>query len=357
MSDSLTALEDIAKKLKENPTYEHLRLTTRGLLHLFSAERRGSSVVQTIKGQLKKLGIETEPNFENTWIDAPIKLRLIPSESKQHLLSSVEDHPTSSDPEKEEEDPTFRIGRLEAVSRSLLSVKPDDSIAKAVTIMLLHDYSQIPVMTTERTIKGMLTWKCISSSLALGGSSVTAKDCMTSHFEVRDNISLFEAMPGIITHGYVIIRSEDSSIAGILTVGDLSLEFRQLTEPFLLLQQIEKHLRNLLSRIAQSDFKSKCSQILAAGVTEGEVSGDVADLSLGDYLRLLEDQSFWELLSIKVDRAPFVNELHEVRKIRNRVMHFDQDGLKEKDKDRLRNSSTFFQTLSTLLHSKPKAKR
>ncbi len=84
-------------------------------------------------------------------------------------------------------------------------------------------------------------------------------------------------------------------------------------------------------RIPQADFKSKCNEILGVSGIEGDISGDVADLSLGDYLRLLENQVFWDLLSIKVDRAPFVNELHEVRKIRNRVMHFDQDGLKDGD--------------------------
>ncbi len=72
------------------------------------------------------------------------------------------------------------------------------------------------------------------------------------------------------------------------------------------------------------------------------MSGGVGDLSLSDHLRLPENKAFWELLSIKIDRTSFVNVLHEVRKIRSRLMHFDQDGLKEKDKLRLRNSSQFF---------------
>ena len=42
-----------------------------------------------------------------------------------------------------------------------MSVKPDDELNKAKTLMAGYDYSQIPVMTSPREVKGIITWKSI----------------------------------------------------------------------------------------------------------------------------------------------------------------------------------------------------
>lgn len=42
-----------------------------------------------------------------------------------------------------------------------------------------------------------------------------------------------------------------------------------------------------------------------------------------------------------MDRATFVRELDEVRKLRNDVMHFDPDGLEPEDLRRLREFGEF----------------
>src|SRR5690242_17563543 len=112
-------LQEIAKELKENPQHQHLPLTTRALLHLFNAERRGAWVVKEIRSALTSLGIETEPNFENTWIDSPIRIRVAPKAQKPTLpqASKKNEEGASTEPD---EDPTFRIGRLQAVSRSVI---------------------------------------------------------------------------------------------------------------------------------------------------------------------------------------------------------------------------------------------
>lgn len=58
--------------------------------------------------------------------------------------------------------------------------------------------------------------------------------------------SLFAVIPAIIEYGYVLIRAIEKSISGIVTASDLSLQFRQLAEPFLLLGEIEQHIRRLI---------------------------------------------------------------------------------------------------------------
>src|SRR5208283_215868 len=51
-------------------------------------------------------------------------------------------------------DPTYRVGKLAAANRSPVSVKPDGSIAEATTLMLMNDFSQLPVMQSDVSVKG-----------------------------------------------------------------------------------------------------------------------------------------------------------------------------------------------------------
>ena len=59
------------------------------------------------------------------------------------------------------DDPTFKIGSLPAANKTLIVVNQDDQLSRAITLMLEHDFSQLPVMQGERDVKGMVTWKSI----------------------------------------------------------------------------------------------------------------------------------------------------------------------------------------------------
>jgi hypothetical protein len=69
---------------------------------------------------------------------------------------------------------------------------------------------------------------------------------MDSHQEISATSSLFKAIPIIVQYQYVLIRDKEGRIAGIVTASDLSLQFQQLAEPFLLLGEIENHIRLII---------------------------------------------------------------------------------------------------------------
>jgi hypothetical protein len=78
---------------------------------------------------------------------------------------------------------------------------------------------------------------------------------MVPHHEIRASASIFEAIPLIVAHEYVLIRSDDNRISGIITATDLSQQFRLLSEPFLLLSEIENLVRSIIGdRFSTSDL-------------------------------------------------------------------------------------------------------
>jgi hypothetical protein len=125
----------------------------------------------------------------------------------------------------------------------------------------------------------------------------------------------------------------------------LSLQFQQLAEPFLLLGEIEQHIRQLI----EGKFTKAELEATKDPSDDNRPIERVADLSLGECLRLLENPDRWEKLALKIDRVSFVVELDKVRRIRNDVMHFDPDPLGESDLHLLRSFVRFLRRLQEML--------
>jgi hypothetical protein len=67
--------------------------------------------------------------------------------------------------------------------------------------------------------------------------------------------------------------------------------------------------------------------------------------TFGEYIRLLENPDRWATLKLSIDRATFCKSLDGARTIRDDVMHFDPDGVRPSDLDRLRDFTRFLQRL------------
>lgn len=241
-------------------------------------------------------------------------------------------------------DPTYRIGKLAIANKPPVSVYPQTVLQEAITIMLANDISQIAVMASERDVRGMVSWKSIGSRLALGYTCKIVNDCIDRHYEVSADDSLFQAIRLIARHGYVLVRDSTKRICGIVTVYDLSQQFGQFVEPFLLVGEIENYIRHLIDGKFTAD---ELASIKDPSDTRREING-VLDLTFGEYVRLLENPRGWTKLELQIDRKIFVKHLDEVRRIRNDVMHFDPKGIAEDDLNVLRRFVQFFQQLNEI---------
>jgi predicted transcriptional regulator len=332
-------------------------VTVRTFLSWFSAQRRGNSIVAEIKKQLKEARVITFPDFEPAWIDSPIGFVLENSEQATDLGTSTDGDSTATVQPVEEElasgpevtnrisrDPTYRVSKLQAANQKIVSIKPDGTLAQAVTLLMAGGYSQLPVMTNERDVKGIVTWKSIGSRLALGVTGVQAREFMDPHQEIRSDTSIFNAIPIIIADDYVLVRGIDNRITGIITSSDLSLQFRLLTEPFLLLSEIENLVRNMIgNRFSPAELASARDP----SSTDRAIH-TAADMTFGEYIRLLQNPDGWTKLRISVDRTIFCENLDRVREIRNDVTHFDPDGITDGDLERLRDFTNFLKQLEII---------
>jgi len=121
---------------------------------------------------------------------------------------------------------------------------------------------------------------------------------------IDEDASLFEAIALVARYDYVLVRATDKCIKGIVTSSDLSQQFSDLAEPFLLIGEIE----SLVRRLIHGTFTvEQLQEVKDPGDADRKVTG-VSDLTFGEYIRLLERPERWESLKIKVDRAKLLND-------------------------------------------------
>lgn len=321
-------LETLAEKIKEDiesgaaPRSEEL--TVREFIGWYGMRRRGSWLVKHIRNKMEELKLRSVPDFEFAYIDSKIKIETAGGSPSGGL-----------------EDPVHRIASLAAAHNKPMSVAPDEPLRVATTKMQLNDFSQLPAMTGERTVKGIISWKSIGASFSLAGACEWVRECMDESVEeISIDAPLFDAFGSISKHGYLLVRGKDKAVTGIVTETDLSEQFMHLAGPFLLIGEIEGHLRQLI----HGKFTVEEMQSTSQSEDGRDISGS-ADLSFGGYCRLLRKPQHWERLNLGVDRGQFVEHLETVRKIRNDVMHFDPDGLSPEDERMLRGVARFLETL------------
>ncbi|WP_163400634.1 CBS domain-containing protein [Flavobacterium fluviatile] len=314
---------ELVKEIKENE--KEFEITPRELLYFFGCEKRTSGNIAYINRFLNDNQLETSPNFVNGWMDGNIVLK--------HKKKATT---------KNDVDPIQRIKLLPSSNREPISINRDSSLKEAITLMMMHSYSQLPVLNSPRNVIGYVSWETIGYAVANGCQSKDVKDYINNDVAlVSYETPLLEAISTIIEKEFVLVYKSDKTITGIVTIADISFQFLSVTEPFILLEQIENHIRQILNKkFLVADLKELCKI--------GEVERDIEfidDLNFGDYIQIVGKQENWDKLNLAIERSHFIKQLDKIRQIRNDVMHFDPEGITQEQREDLIKMAKFLMEL------------
>ena len=210
--------------------------------------------------------------------------------------------------------------------------------------MMTRSFSQLPVMTNEREVKGVISWASIGERLAAGIANGEVRQFMNDHHEVKISSSLFSAIQIIAEFNYVLVRDSDQKISGIITANDIAIQFEETSTPFLRLSEIENHLRSLIDdKLTVDDVRATCdAQYLPRNFS------NINDLTFGNYVAIMDHAENWERIGLKLEKSSFIDEIKEINRIRNEVMHFDPDPIVIEDLIKLRDVARLLETLKNL---------
>lgn len=329
-------LKEIKNKVESSGQAEPVVVRT--LIEWFGAKRRGVWVVNSIRRGLKELDLITTPDFESAYIDSYISI--------QKKSEEVVDEPPVESTDNElvggyDSDPTYRISKLAAANIEPVSVAPQQSLTEAITLMMTNDFSQLPVMTGERDVKGLISWRTIGSRIVLNQHGDKVIDFLEPVKVVSYDSSIFSVIKEVNQSDCVLVRNAQNIISGIITSADLGEQFGILSKPFLILGEIENYVRKLLDgKFTKDQLKDSVDPTDNSREIES-----VSDLTFGEYLRVIENPERWSSLAINIDRKIFISKLDNIRKIRNSVMHFDPDGIDNSELEQLSQFCEFLRSL------------
>jgi predicted transcriptional regulator len=312
---------EIVKEIQENRDKE-FELSPRDFLSYFHCEKRTKGNNVRIDNFLSSKNLETSPHYSTVWMDGSIKLK-----HKARARS------------KSDNDPILRISILPSANKPPITLNRDSKLSDAITIMMMHNYSQLPVMSNPKIVAGLITWETIGVGITNRNTSLDVRDFLKSNVVILDlDTPLLEAIKTVIKEEIVLVQKKDKSLSGIVTITDISSQFFALTEPFLLLEKIENLIRLLLDeKFLIEDLKLVCS--------EDDQAEFIDDLTFGQYIRLIENETNWQKLNVNIERVPFIKQLDKIRIIRNDIMHFDPEGITTEQRDDLNNMANFLTEL------------
>lgn len=297
--------EELLRIATDRALDDPVAISIRALLSLWGAQARGAIIVSRIRDDFRNAGLLSDPDFAAGYIDSPVRLVLAD---------------TSIEAPRGVQEVSLKVGNLKAASQGVLTVRPDDPIERAETLMILNDYSQLAVASSSRSVHGVVSWESIGR-FGVARSLSCVRDATMPAEEVRLEDDLLPLLPRVAEAGYVLVRARDNCLSGVITAADMTEEFDALASPFFLLGEVERRLRLVVAeRFSQTELgKYRDPDDTGRDVRSAD------DLSLGEIVRLLERPDAWARLEWRADRASFVASLHGVRAVRNRLMHFSPD--------------------------------
>ncbi|MFK0245583.1 CBS domain-containing protein [Amycolatopsis azurea] len=303
--------------------------SVRDLLALWGVKDRGDQVSQ-IEADLANHGLVTSPSFRAVTLDTTVSLITPPDEEEEPPeagRSEMDNLPVAEDDEGGDDlNVRLTVGNLSPL-RGVESVSPNSTLEEAITKMLLNDYSQLAVLSGPRNLRGAVTWRSIAQAMHQRPEASVA-DAIDPLVEVvpydRD---LFEVLPTLQQRDFVFVLNESKAIEGIVTTADVAQRYGELATPFFQLGELDQTLRWILGRSFDVEsIRPYCNRKVES----------FDQLTIGDYLRVLENNEAWAKLGWPLDRSAFIERLDAIRVIRNKVMHFHPDPVPEDAVEKLR---------------------
>lgn len=286
-----------------------INMSVKELVARWGVSARSATVDTRIEADLANYGLFTVPSFRKVTLDTLVDL----------VGAGTGEDETA--PEDEGFDVGLTVGNLPSALGGVTAVTPQSTFEEAITKMMLHDYSQLAVLSGH-TLRGAITWRSVAQARHEGAAGPTIAPAIVPAEPVPYDTELIDVLPRLYEDDFVFVRGERSQIAGIVTAADVVLTYRELSTPFLLVGQIDRLLRRLVgNHFSIDEIAGLCDPDGIRHLRHHD------ELTIGDYKRVLERDDNWQRLSWKFDRKVFIEHLERVRVLRNDITHFNPDPL------------------------------
>jgi CBS domain-containing protein len=225
--------------------------------------------------------------------------------------------------------PFHDVGAIFPDDVSLVTVEPAESIVSALGLMLERRFSQLPVIDGEQLVGVFSLWS-LAAHIAAWPSSKFDDLTVGDVLERLPTVTVEDPLDGVLEH----LDRHDAALVfsphglqAVVTAFDVLTYFYAVARPFVLIQEIELGLRDLLGQIiASEDLAGFLASALQAKyqAQKRPVPGRLDEMTFEDARTAITSRDNWNRLdgAIPGTREMISTRLNRIRDIRNKVFHF-----------------------------------
>lgn len=239
-------------------------------------------------------------------------------------------------------------------------VTKDEPVSKALSLMIEHDFSQLPVISKQTNLanmevdvpEGMITY----DGILRGVRNFKAR---IEDLKVRDvvvNAPVYSAEDDLFdildrmkdTNAVLVVENFGAGpdLVGIVTSYDTAEYFRKRTEDLMRVEDIELMIRDFIKEAYilkdGSPDNARLDAVIAKhtkpmNTSDGRKGKSFDQLSLYDYITILTLEETWEFYKeiFGVQRGSINELLQGIREVRNSLAHF-RDSISAEQRDKLK---------------------
>jgi hypothetical protein len=305
-----------ADKFLEEAKQHPVELPLPELLALWNVRARATGGFVSLGRDLAHAGLGCEPDLFEAESDARIRVGI--------GLGATASGDLNDEPLRLPSKPIL-VRDLPSACQEVEWITPTRTLEHAMSKMAQTGRSPLAVMTSHLAPDvSAVSWESIGlARLRKPKADLQLKDVLISPApevradeELLNQVRLQDSEAPLRVHGFVFVRDGSRRICGIVTTSDLALQFRNLTNPYFQLGEIERRLRLCID-----------GAFSATDLHEGTGKRRLKsahDMEFGDYVTLLQVEERWERLGWGADQLHFLGQLERARMVRNKIMHFGE---------------------------------
>lgn len=229
--------------------------------------------------------------------------------------------------------------------QEIQAVGPDEDLNKAMSIMAIRNVSKLVVLKDLKNVRnpiGILSWKSIGiKSMYQNTNDAKVKDFMIPSFAlVKEEDNLLKVSNKLMIDDVVLVQNKQSKITYLITAYDFTKLFHEKLEPFMHLESIEDHIRDLIKTYLDMNEVNEYLALKHDNVNKSK--GEIHDLTFYDYQIIFSNADFYNQMNIPQDSAILIPHIQKVGRFRNKVMHFKIKDFGREDIQNLKSLSTYF---------------
>jgi len=223
-----------------------------------------------------------------------------------------------------------RVNSLLPDEQNVVSVSPGTLVREALELMRKHGFSQLPVMEGDEVL-GVFSYRSFSARAAELGKAdldrIEVDDCLEDFEFVRVSGEIEAMFECLDRDGAVLIGDPDRLVA-VATATDLVQYLYSFAHPFVMIQEIEMVLRELVRSAVPKDElpprirRAVSSRYMAA---EDRIPAELVDLSFAELVLTVTHGANYTEAFCKIlgrNRESARGYLDPIPRIRNEIFHF-----------------------------------